>query len=172
MGSVRLPPCCRVNGSAQSTTLDAPCRRPVWALVSSGSLVAIYLGSQESRSPFATPHLLDLPYWTTGNGSLAKYRQYVRSCCVHLGLRSWVATAERRARLPRYLEFQSSRSGLLQMIPDLKLHWEDGQAVRSFCRLRAGIIRLTHRRPPKSGLRPTMHFLWAESSKQPPACAV
>ena len=89
--------------------------------------------------------ILDLPYWTTESGSLAKYRQYVRSCCVHLGLRSWVATAERHTRLPRYLEFQSSHSGLLQMVPDLKLHWEDGQAVRAFCRLRAGIIRLTHR---------------------------
>ena len=52
---------------------------------------------------------------------------------------------KRHARLPLYLEVQSQHSDLLHRIPAPALGWDDKQqAVRSFCRLRAGIIRLTH----------------------------
>ncbi|CAE7805313.1 unnamed protein product [Symbiodinium necroappetens] len=87
--------------------------------------------------------ILDFPAWNQG-GNLQQYRLYVRQRCRDLGLPSWREVAQRHARLPLYLEVQPQHSNLLHLVPNLVLGWEDRQAVRSFCRLRAGIIRLTH----------------------------
>ena len=88
--------------------------------------------------------ILDFPAWQHQGGNLQQYRLYVRQRCRDVGLPSWREVAQRHARLPLYLEVQSQHSDLLHRIPALALGWDDKQAVRSFCRLRAGIIRLTH----------------------------
>ena len=69
---------------------------------------------------------------------------YVLQRCRELGLESWRRLAAQHARLPRYLEFQAQPSQLLLLVSNLGLSWTDRQSVRSFCRLRAGVIRLTH----------------------------
>ena len=77
-------------------------------------------------------------------GDLKKYQLYVRSRCGELSLPAWAAEAEKSIQVPPYLSFQPCHCTLLQLVASL-LCCGDRQSIRSLCRLRGGVSRVTHR---------------------------
>ena len=138
-----------LSGSARAVRSVAA-RRARWCALGSDDL---YRASWAAPAPGGwlarSLTLLDrwgLPEWTwcgAGAISYAKYMARVRSALEDVCLVSWRAAAEQHRAAFHYPALQARPSTVLRECRERDLDWEVQRGDRSWCRLRAGLVRLS-----------------------------
>jgi len=101
--------------------------------------------SAHSLSLLRNHGLLDWPQWLEAEGGHYRdYRNYVTDVLLDRAATEWQTEAAKHSAQVPYLTFQAEPSNLLADIKRLGLSWQQLLQVRSWCRFRAGLIRLRH----------------------------
>ena len=92
---------------------------------------------------------MDWPAWChSGVGplpTLLQYKAYVKHTLLIAGLPAWKDAAARHASHIPYEVFMTGRNYAMETMRRRPIDWNLQFGVRSWCRLRAGLLRLCHR---------------------------